>query len=105
MKRKISEILSKEHEYRLTNVGRNRDNILLTIGIPTHNRGNLLLKRLEKLLKMNYDAEIEIVVCKNGNDLYQSEYAEAAKIDDARLSYYGTDEELIPHLITEYLKI
>ena len=102
-KRKISEIISKEHEYRLTDVGRNRDNILLTIGIPTHNRGNLLLKRLEKLLKMNYDAEIEIVVCKNGNDLYQSEYDEAAKIDDARIFYYGTDEELIPHL--NWLKV
>lgn len=94
MKNKISKIISEEHKYRLTAEGRNIDNILLTIGIPTHNRGNLLLERLDNLLKMDYDSEIEIVVSKNGNILYESEYEEAEKIDDARLCYYGTTEEL-----------
>ena len=42
----LKRIVEEEHKYRLTPEGRSTDNILLTIGIPTHNRGNLLLKRL-----------------------------------------------------------
>lgn len=91
-------IFDEEHTYRLTDDGRNKDNILLTIGIPTHNRGNLVLKRLEHLLTIKYDTEIEIVVAKNGDTLYQAEYEEASKIKDSRYIYYGVDEELRPEI-------
>lgn len=94
----LKKIIRNEHKYRLTEEGRDTSNVLLTIGIPTHNRGNLLLKRLEKLLKLQYDAEIEIIVAKNGFALYQNEYIEASCIQDSRYIYYGTDEELKPHL-------
>ena len=67
-------ILKQEHEYRLTPEGRNTENVLLTIGIPTFARGNLLLDRIENLCKMDYDAEIEIAVSKNGNKLFEEEY-------------------------------
>lgn len=93
----LEQIIEEEHKYRLTPEGRNNSNVLLTIGIPTHNRGNLLLHRLNNLLTMSYDAEIEIVVAKNGNALYQEEYRKAETIQDARLVYYGVDEELLPH--------
>lgn len=92
---KMNALVQEEHTYRLTPEGRNTDNILLTIGIPTHDRGHLLLKRLENLQKMNYDAEIEIAVSKNGTSLYQEEYATAAQIEDARICYKGYDEELM----------
>lgn len=91
-------ILENEHEYRMSSLGRNKRNIILTIGIPTHNRGNLLLERIEKLRKMPYDAEIEIVVSKNGALLYQEEYNKASQIQDARLLYYGVDKELSPQV-------
>lgn len=91
---KINAILDKEHQYRLTEEGRNRDNILLTIGIPTHDRGNLLLKRLDNLLQMPYDAEIEITISKNGTHYYQEEYKSIEKIEDFRIQYAGYDKEL-----------
>lgn len=91
---KLDKIIDQEHQYRLTPEGRNIENILLTIGIPTCNRGNLLLKRLENLRKMFYDSEIEIVVSKNGTEYYQSEYEEASRIPDARINYYGYDRTL-----------
>lgn len=87
-KQQLITITDKEHEYRLTPEGRNADNVLLTIGIPTYHRGHLLLKRIKNLLSMVYDAEIEIAVSKNGTELYQEEYRQAAEIMDARFVYY-----------------
>lgn len=91
---KILEILKQEHEFRLTPEGRNADNVLLTIGIPTHDRGNLLLKRLENLRKLPYDSEIEIAISKHGNHYYQEEYKSVERMKDARITYTGCDEEL-----------
>ena len=91
---KINAILDKEHQYRLTEEGRNKDNILLTIGIPTHDRGNLLLKRLDNLLQMPYDAEIEITISKNGTHYYQKEYESIEKIKDSRIQYVGYNREI-----------
>ena len=93
-KKKLLEIINKEHAYRLTPEGRNTDNVLLTIGIPTHDRGNLLLKRLENLMQMPYDAEVEFAVSKNGMTLFQEEYRQASEMTDARINYEGYDKEL-----------
>lgn len=93
-KEELLEIINKEHEYRLTPEGRNTDNVLLTIGIPTYNRGNLLLERMKNLLQMPYDAEIEIAVSKNGMERYQDEYRQVAEIQDARLVYYDHGKTL-----------
>ena len=92
----LEEIIGQEHAYRLTPEGRNNSNVLLTIGIPTYHRGNLLLKRLEHLKQMSYDAEIEIAISKNGMDLYEEEYAQAAECADARVIYCDQGEELSP---------
>lgn len=90
----LGNILNSEHQYRISPEGRNLDNVLLTIGIPTHDRGNLLLKRLENLRKMPYDAEIEIAISKNGTHYYQEEYKSVNSIQDARINYVGYDKEL-----------
>ena len=92
--KELNRILKEEHRYRLTSEGRNTENILLTIGIPTHDRGNLLLERLENLRKMPYDAEIEIAISKNGTYYYQEEYESVEKIEDARINYVGYNAEL-----------
>lgn len=83
----LKQIWEEEHAYRLTEEGRNRDNILLTIGIPTRDRGYLALDKVKKLLDMIYDAEIEIVVSKHNVMLYQEEYEKISLIPDARLFY------------------
>lgn len=93
--KRLGDVVKYEHLYRLTPEGRNCDNILLTIGIPTYNRGNLLLKRLERLRTMFYDSEIEIVISKNGMELYQKEYEEASRILDERICYFGYNETLM----------
>lgn len=93
-KKQLLEIMNQEHAYRLTPEGRNTDNVLLTIGIPTFGRGHLLLKRLEKLLRLPYDAEIEIAVSKNGKKFHEEEYQQAAEITDARLNYHDCGKEI-----------
>lgn len=92
----LVEILNQEHQYRITPEGRNTENVLLTIGIPTHARGNLLLKRLENLRKLPLDSEIEFAISKNGIQLYQEEYKKASEIRDARINYYDHECELSP---------
>lgn len=91
---KIAAILKEEHEYRLTPEGRNTENVLLTIGIPTANRGHMVLKRLENLLKMSYDAEVEIAISKNCNDYYQEEYDRVSRMSDARICYFDHEKAL-----------
>lgn len=93
-KKEFIKIRNQEHQFRISPEGRNTDNVLLTIGIPTHNRGNLLLKRLENLQAMLYDAEIEIAISKNGVHYYQEEYKSVETIQDARINYVGYDKEI-----------
>lgn len=90
----LVQIINQEHEYRITEEGRNTQNILLTIGIPTHDRGNLLLQRLENLQKMPYDAEVEIVISKNGTHYFQEEYKSVESIKDSRINYKGYNKEI-----------
>lgn len=90
----LSDRMNEEHAYRLTPEGRNTENVLLTIGIPTHDRGNLLLKRLENLKQMQYDAEVEFAISKNGTHYYQEQYQSVPGIPDARINYVGYDKEL-----------
>lgn len=90
----LKNIITEEHQYRLTPEGRNTSNVLLTIGIPTANRGNLLLKRIENLLMMNYDSEIEISISKNGTRFFEDEYKKVSKIKDARINYYDHGKEI-----------
>lgn len=90
----LLKILEQEHNYRLTPEGRNMENVLLTIAVPTRNRGNLLIERMKNLCSIPYDAEIEFVVSKNGTALYQKEYETVANMPDARISYYDHGRDL-----------
>ena len=84
----LSDLFDREHAYRLTPEGRNTENVLLTIAIPTIARGNLVLERVRNLLKMTYDAEIEIAISKNGIVYYEEEYQQVSQSSDARINYY-----------------
>lgn len=79
-------MIEQEHQYRLTPEGRNANNVLLTIAIPTYNRGHLLLERIKNSMQMLYDAEVEIVISRHGEQ-YDAEYAQAAHMLDARFKY------------------
>lgn len=84
----LSDLFDREHAYRLTPEGRNTENVLLTIAIPTANRGYLMPSRLRNLLQMTYDSEIEIAISKNGTQFYEEEYKKIGEISDARVNYY-----------------
>lgn len=88
------DIFQQEHAYRLTPEGRNTENVLLTIAIPTYNRGKLVHKRLENLRKMIYDSEVEIVISRNGEEEYQNDYIGIESILDARIRYYDHEKSL-----------
>lgn len=93
--KELNEIVEAEHQFRLTPEGRNTDHVLLTIGIPSRNRGNLLLKRLENLRNIKLDAEIEIAISKNGVDFYQEEYDQVNQAQDSRICYYDHHKDLV----------
>lgn len=71
--------------------------------IPTYHRGQLLLQRLENLIKIPYDAEIEFVVSKNGTGVYQEEYDHASRMEDARLNYFDHGKDLKPEINWHYV--
>ena len=69
--------------------------MLLSICIPTYNRGMRAKMLVKNLLSLPYDEnEIEIVVSDNGSSKYSDKYAEIADINDARLHYYRADHNM-----------
>ena len=84
----VNNILENEHEFRLTKEGRCNKNILLSICIPTWNRGNLALKNIKRLLQLPYDSEVEFVVSDNGSQKYIKEYKQIESLSDSRVKYY-----------------
>ena len=84
----LGKVITEEHKYRLTPEGRNTSNILLTIGIPSYNRGHRALQCIRNLLQLQYDAEIEFVVSNNGSIEHTEEYDEIAAMEDSRIHYF-----------------
>lgn len=69
-----------------------RKNIFLTIGIPSYNRGHILVKNVNHMLQMMYDSEIEIVVSDNGSTENVEGYQEIREMQDSRVKYVRLEE-------------
>lgn len=82
--------LEHEHLKRCSAKKRNKSNILLTIGIPSYNRGHRALENIKYLQNLMYDSEIEFLVCDNCSTLNVEGYQEIAKLaeSDNRITYY-----------------
>lgn len=79
------------HISRLKNNDYVRDNVLLTIGIPSFQRGKKAWECVNRLLECPYDSEIQIVVSNNGSP--DAEYYDKIKnMDDSRITYFAFDE-------------
>ncbi|MER2190115.1 MAG: glycosyltransferase [Solibacillus sp.] len=66
---------------------------LLTIGIPTYNRGERALKNVKEILGFPFDFEIEIVVSNNGTENETAcYYEEIRKLKDSRVNYFEFEE-------------
>lgn len=83
--------LDELHKLRCKKEYRDESNILLSICIPTWNRGERALEMVQKLLDSGYDAELEIVVSDNASTKGAEAYKRLENMDDARLSYYRAD--------------
>ena len=84
-------IISDIHAERIrhSSSGQNRKNVLLTIGIPSYNRGKRVLDNVLCLLNSYYDEEIEIIVSNNGTQNETKPYYEQlADLSDSRLKYH-----------------
>lgn len=89
---RYTDIVDRLHDDRLKNLSIERNNIFLTIAIPTYCRGPIALKSVQNLLKLPYDSEIEILVSNNGSETNNREYEEIAQINDSRLTYFAFKE-------------
>ena len=82
--------LDEEHLYRCSKEGRSEENILLTIGIPSFNRGHRALENIRRLQKLPYDCEVEFLVVNNCSIVNTEGYDEIEKLQetDKRITYY-----------------
>ncbi len=82
--------MESEHEFRCSKEGRENRNILLTIGIPSYNRGHRALQNVRNLQRLFYDSEIEFLICDNCSQLNIEGYQEIEKLaeEDCRITYY-----------------
>lgn len=86
-------IIDQIHMYRVSNNASKRENILLSICIPSYNRGRRAYDNIIHNLQSYYDEEIEIVLSNNGTQNSTKEYYEKISlIKDSRLTYYAFEE-------------
>ncbi len=89
----IQNYINVVHNYRINKKERASDSILLSICIPSFNRGNRAYENIIHLLQSRYDEEIEFIISNNGtqNDT-QKYYDKIRDIDDARVKYFSFEE-------------
>jgi len=91
-KEKLTTVIEQIHQKRLTKEYRDESNILLTICIPSYNRGHRALENIKELSKLKYDSEIEFLVSNNGSIKNVEGYKQIQSMNDARVSYYELEE-------------
>lgn len=89
---KYFKLINELHMKRLHNIKHDRNNIFLSICIPSYNRGTVALKNVRHLLQCPYDSEIEIVISNNGSTEDAEGYQEIRQMEDSRIQYHEFDE-------------
>ncbi|GFI29615.1 hypothetical protein IMSAGC013_01002 [Lachnospiraceae bacterium] len=80
-------ILNHIHRKRIKYSLQKRENVFLSILIPSYNRGGKALSAVEEICRSNYDSEIEIIISDNGSELYKEEYQTIQQMRDTRVRY------------------
>lgn len=92
-------LIQEIHKYRLSKEGRHGDNILLSICIPSYNRGKKAYENVIHTLKSELDEEIEIISLNNANfNDFDEYYEKINSVNDSRLSYFEFKENKYFHL-------
>lgn len=87
-------VLKKIHEDRIHKPEAKRENIFLSICIPTYNRGDDAYAAVCEALKSGYDQEIEVIVSNNASTCNTDGYERIKSIKDNRLRYYEAPESM-----------
>lgn len=72
-----------------------RNEIILTIGIPSYNRGHRALQLINELRTCTFDSEIEFLVSNNGSVINKEGYEEISKMSDPRITYSECEENIL----------
>lgn len=91
-KDEFEKVIQEIHEYRLKNKAQRPP--ILTIGIPTYNRGKFAYENVINILKTKFDYEIELILSDNASDYQMDYYNKISEIEDARLTYTKNEENL-----------
>lgn len=84
--------LHKIHEWRIGTNRSDRVQPLLSICIPSWNRGSIALRAVETILQSEYDSEIEIIVSNNGSTENVEGYRQIEDMGDSRVRYFAFEE-------------
>lgn len=85
--------LNEVHKYRIKRQENKRDNILISICIPSFNRGDRAYENIMNLLQLQYDEEVEFIVSNNGSQNDTKKYYEKIMdIEDSRVKYFSFEE-------------
>ncbi len=87
---KYIEIINELRRERIEDVGRPRDNIFLSVCIPSYNRGHRAVESIRWMQNLVYDVEVEFVVSDNGSVENTEGYEEIERIQkkDSRVKYF-----------------
>lgn len=108
------EMLKSIHEERIRDIHSERNNVFVSICIPSYNRGNRAFESVSEILHLPYDSELEIVVSDNGSTERTEGYEEIKELSErdsrlvyVRLSenkrYYGNICNVISHASGKYI--
>lgn len=87
------ETIEEVHKYRISKEGRKGNNILISVCIPSYNRGNRAYDNIIHNLKSYYDEEIEFVVSNNGTKNNTCDYYNMiSELEDSRVNYFNFEE-------------
>lgn len=93
LKENAIDAIDKIHKYRITKGGRKGDNVLISICIPTYNRGDRAYDNVMHNLMSHYDEELEFVISNNGtSNQTKKDYCKIKEIKDSRLKYFEFEE-------------
>lgn len=84
---KYEGLIEELHEARIRS-GVRSDHVLLSVCVPSLNRGGRALEAVRAALNNRYDAEIEVILVNSGSTIGTEEYQEIGCIVDSRLRYY-----------------
>jgi len=84
----LAEVVRTIHQERIEGKEDTRENIFLSVCIPSYNRGKLAYELVEELRTFFWDAEVEIVVSDNGSDVQKAYYDKIRDLNDSRIRFH-----------------